>query len=42
MLVAHRTVFKSRPVEMLNEFFGASGPELRRRYELSMCSIASS
>lgn len=41
MLVAHRTVFKSRPVEMLNEFFGASGPELRRRYELAMEHIDS-
>ena len=36
MLVAHRTVFKSLPVDRLNQFFNGSGPELRRRYELAL------
>jgi hypothetical protein len=41
MLVAHRTVFKSLPVDRLNQFFSAPGPELRRRYELALEHIDS-
>lgn len=41
MLVAHRTVFKSRPVEQLDRYFSGRAAELRRRYELALEHIDS-
>jgi hypothetical protein len=41
MLVAHRTVFKSLPVDRLNKYFSGSGPALTRRYELALAHIDS-